>query len=246
MPFRSGLLAAAAFACAPIIFVLLPAVGWAGFSEGYAAYSSGDYVTAMKEFRPLAEQGSAHSQWFIGQMYEHAYGVPKDYAEAARWYQMAAERGHSSAQNDLGAFYRWGAGVKQNYQEAAKWYRLAAEDGLSSAQFNLAELYADGHGPRGGTEDLFEARVWYRKAAALGHAKAIAALKFKFNETADQPRLLDKTIDTCVRETRRGNAESKFDAYHYDNSVNMFGTETDRFTFRECMTQNGFPMDASQ
>jgi TPR repeat protein len=221
-------------------------VSGAGFAEGYAAYSSGDYVTAMKEFRPLAEQGSAHSQWFLGQMYEHAYGVPKDYAEAAQWYQKAAEHGLSSAQNHLGTFYRWGAGVKQNYQEAAKWYRLAADDGLSSAQFNLAELYADGHGPGGGPEDLFEARVWYRKAAALGHAKAIEALKFRFNETADQPRLLDKTIHACILETRRGNSESKFDAYHQDNSVNMFGTEADRFTFRECMTEHGFPMDSAQ
>jgi uncharacterized protein len=235
-----------AFASAAVLSILWPAVGWAGFAEGYAAYSSGDYVTAMKEFHPLAEQGSAHCQWFLGQMYEHAYGIPKDYPEAANWYRMAAERGLSSAQNQLGTFYKWGAGVKQDYQEAVKWYRLAADDGLSSAQFNLAEVYADGHGPRGSPEDIFEARVWYRKAAALGHAKAIEALKFKFNETADQPRLLDQTIDSCVRETRSGNSESKFDAYHQDNSVNMFGTEADRFTFRTCMTQHGFPMEASQ
>jgi TPR repeat protein len=226
--------------------MLWPTVGCAGFSDGYAAYASGDYVTAMKELRPLAEQGSAQPQWLLGQMYEHAYGVPKDYAEAAQWYQMAAERGLSVAQNQLGMFYRWGAGVKQNYQEAAKWYRLAADDGLSSAQFNLAELYADGHGPGGGPEDLFEARVWYRKAAALGHAKAIEALKYRFNETSDQTRLLDKTIDSCVRETRRANSGSKFDAYHKDNTLNMFGTEADRFTFMECMAQHGFPMDASQ
>jgi TPR repeat protein len=226
--------------------ILTPTVGLSGFSEGYAAYAGGDYVTAMKEFHPLSEQGSAHAQWFLGQMYEHAYGVQKDYAEAAQWYQMAAERGLSSAQNDLGTFYKWGAGVKQDYQEAIKWYRLAAEDGLPSAQFNLAELYADGHGLGGGPEDLFEARVWYRKAAALGHAKAIEALKYRFNETSDQPRLLDKTIGSCVGETRSGLARSKFDAYHRDNSVNMFGTEDDRLTFRKCMAQHGFPMDSSQ
>ena len=56
----------------------------------------------------------------------------------------------------------------------------------------------------------------------------------------------NKTIDSCVRETRIGNLESKFDAYHQDNSMNMFGTEADRFKFRKCMTQHGFPMDASQ
>ena len=76
-------------------------------------YSSGDYVTAMKEFRLLSEQGSTHAQWFLGQMYEHAYGVPKDYVEAAQWYQMAAEHGESSAQNDLGTFYKGAPGLSR-------------------------------------------------------------------------------------------------------------------------------------
>jgi hypothetical protein len=32
---------------------------WADFDDGLAAYQRGDYATALKEFRPLAEQGHA-------------------------------------------------------------------------------------------------------------------------------------------------------------------------------------------
>ena len=35
---------------------------WADFDDGGAAYERGDYATALKEFRPLAEQGDARAQ----------------------------------------------------------------------------------------------------------------------------------------------------------------------------------------
>ncbi len=39
----------------------LAAPAWAGYQEGIDAYERGDYDTALKEFRPLAEQGHAWS-----------------------------------------------------------------------------------------------------------------------------------------------------------------------------------------
>ncbi len=43
--------------------LLLATPAWAGFDEGVAAYHRGDYATALREFRPLAEQGDAAAQW---------------------------------------------------------------------------------------------------------------------------------------------------------------------------------------
>ena len=37
----------------------LAAPAWAGFDEGVDAYERGDYEAALKEIRPLAEQGNA-------------------------------------------------------------------------------------------------------------------------------------------------------------------------------------------
>ncbi|MDA7551431.1 hypothetical protein N8760_06405 [Rhodobacteraceae bacterium] len=43
-----------------ISFVAIAAaVSAQDFNKGWAAYNSGDYATALKEWRPLAEQGGA-------------------------------------------------------------------------------------------------------------------------------------------------------------------------------------------
>ncbi|MEQ1529144.1 MAG: hypothetical protein ABL925_07500, partial [Methylococcales bacterium] len=48
------------------------------FSDGIAAHDRGDYVTAMKLLRPLAEQGDAAAQTGLGFMYNLGQGVAQD------------------------------------------------------------------------------------------------------------------------------------------------------------------------
>ena len=93
---------------------------------GLAAYQTGDFATALKEWQPLAEQGIAEAQYNLGVMYESGNGVVQDYAEAVKWYRLAAEQGYAVAQYNLGLMYDNGDGVVQDYAEAVKWYRLAA------------------------------------------------------------------------------------------------------------------------
>ena len=104
----------------------LTAPAWAGFEEGEAAYNRGDYATAIREFRPLAEQGDAYAQFNVGFMYSEGEGVPQDYAEAVKWFRKAAEQGHAGAQVSLGRMYGEGLGVPQDYLRAYAWYDLAA------------------------------------------------------------------------------------------------------------------------
>ena len=73
------------------ILIGLAAPAGAGFDEGLAAYGRGDYETALREWRPLAEQGLAVAQFNLGLMYDEGQGVPQDYAEAVKWYRKAAE-----------------------------------------------------------------------------------------------------------------------------------------------------------
>ena len=108
------------------ILIGLAAPAWAGFAEGYAAFERGDYATALREWRPLAEQGDADAQYNLGIMYENGRGVPQDYAEAVKWYRKAAEQGHASAQRNLGYMYDKGKGVPQDYVQAHMWSNLAA------------------------------------------------------------------------------------------------------------------------
>jgi TPR repeat protein len=52
------------------------APAWADFDDGVAALRAGDYATALKEWRPLAEQGNAVAQNNLGVTYDNGYGVP--------------------------------------------------------------------------------------------------------------------------------------------------------------------------
>jgi TPR repeat protein len=77
--------------------ILLGSVGVsasADFQKGLTAYKSGDYVTALREFRPLAEQGDADAQGNLAAMYYGGTGVLKDYVYAHMWGSIALTNGN--------------------------------------------------------------------------------------------------------------------------------------------------------
>ena len=94
--------------------------------DGVAAYERGDYATALRLLRPLADQGDATAQHNLGVMYFYGRGVPQNYAQAVSWYRKAAEKGDADAQHNLGFMYHHGHGVPQDYVQAHMWINLAA------------------------------------------------------------------------------------------------------------------------
>ena len=91
------------------------------FNKGLFAAQAGDYATALKEWKPLAEQGDVEAQFNLGIMYQNGNGVLKDKTEAVKWYRLSAEQGYASAQYNLGVMYDEGNGVLKDYSEAVKW-----------------------------------------------------------------------------------------------------------------------------
>ncbi len=68
-----------------VLALALPVHVWAAdLQAGAEAYDRGDYATALKEWRPLAEQGHAKAQYNLGVMYDDGEGVAQDYAEAVK------------------------------------------------------------------------------------------------------------------------------------------------------------------
>jgi hypothetical protein len=130
---------------------------------GYAAYEKGNYETALKVLRPLAENGDTRAQSTLGLLYYRGRAVQKDDAEALKWFRLAADRGDAIAEFNLGVMYAEGQGVPQDNDEAAKWYRLAADQGNPQAQYNLGLWYAQGDG---GSPDSVRAHMWFNLAAA--------------------------------------------------------------------------------
>ena len=114
--------------------LLISLPSWsADFDKGLAAYKRGDYATAIREWRPLAEQEHACAQFNLRVMYERGEGVVQDYGQAVQWYRRrAAEQGYAMAQNNLGVMYGLGDSVLQNYVTAYRWRNIARPNGNKS------------------------------------------------------------------------------------------------------------------
>jgi len=154
-----------------LLIVMLSPISWgADFDKGYSAYQKRDYATALREWTPLAEQGDAGLQYFVGMMYqEGVFGVLQDHKAAVKWYTLSARQGYANAQYNLGWMYDNGRGVLQDHKTAVKWYTLAAEQGHASAQYNLGWMYYKGQGV---IKDYVYSHMWHNIASSNGKEKA--------------------------------------------------------------------------
>ena len=138
---------------------------FADFDAGSAAYKRGDWDAALREARPLADQGDRRAQYLLGLIHDKGRGVPEDDAKAVHWYQSAAEQGHTTAQYALGAMYSNGRDVPRDDEQAVHWFRLAAEQGDAKAQLRLGVKYYAGKGVR---QNYTLTHMWYTLAADQG------------------------------------------------------------------------------
>ena len=79
-----------------ILFVLLGGAGVslsADYQKGLNAATRGDFTTALREWKPLAEQRNAVAQKDLSVMYAFGKGVPKDYVYAHMWSNLADANG---------------------------------------------------------------------------------------------------------------------------------------------------------
>jgi TPR repeat protein len=89
------------------IFAILAAQAMASaavagpWEDGMAAYNRGDYLPAIRLFRPLAEQGNAKAQTVLGVMFRKGEGVPKDPVRARMWLSLGSKRGDAGARIGL-------------------------------------------------------------------------------------------------------------------------------------------------
>jgi uncharacterized protein len=125
------LLRAALTALLPVPIAVAAVAG--PLEDATAAYSRGDYATALRLYRPLADQGNATAQDTLGSMYAHGEGVPLNGAEAVKWTRRAADQDMPIAQYNLGRMYADGRGVPKDYLLAHMWFNLAAARGLRIA-----------------------------------------------------------------------------------------------------------------
>lgn len=183
------------------------AIDQEAFRRGLAAYNAQDYITAMRELRPLAEQGHADSQYGVAQLYDKGRGVAQDPVVAVQWYRKAAEQGYGDAQNMLGLLHQQGRGVPQSFATAAQWYRKAAEQGIAKAQYNLGQLYYTG---RGVQQDYVQAAHWYRKSAEQGNNYAQNALGHLYGKGQGVPKDFVASAQWLRKAADAGHPDAQF------------------------------------
>lgn len=154
----------------PCVVVLLLAVlpARADYEAGLAAARAGDYATAVRAWRPLAEAGNRDAQFNLGLAYENGLGVPADARAAERWYRRAAEQHDRQAQAYLAEMHAKGLGIPRDDSEALHWYRRAAERGHAESQYNVGLFYATG---RGVAPSVVQAVAWITVAEENGAGK---------------------------------------------------------------------------
>ena len=133
--------------------------------DGLAAMNSGNFARGVTLLRPLAEQGNALAQGFLGAAYDAGAGVKKDDIEAVKWWRLAAEQGDAGAQFSLGLNYANGTGVPKDYVLAYMWWNLSA---AAQPETGDAALERDGIAAKMTPDQIAEAqrlaREWKPKA----------------------------------------------------------------------------------
>lgn len=101
MPNRIALLGTTARAVLLVGLLAVAGPALADFDQGAAAYEAGDYAQAMEQWRPLAEDGNAEAQYWVGRLFEQGQGVPASLARAAMWFRLAAGQDNDQARAAL-------------------------------------------------------------------------------------------------------------------------------------------------
>jgi TPR repeat protein len=167
------------------LVVLLGSAGvvWsADYQKGLDALEQGDYKTALKVLKPLAEQGDTDAQYKLGKMYLHGDGgAPRDYEKSVKWFRLAVEQGHVIAAYDLGIMFEGsmydGEFILQDFKEAIRLYEFCIERGYVPALVNLGRMYSLGKGVPKNHQTSFKL---YKIAAENGFSDASFNLGAKY------------------------------------------------------------------
>ena len=179
------------------------------YEKGIDAFSIGDFDIALREFKLLAEQGHADSQYYLGAMYMVGpwLGTTRDLEASLKWFKLAADQGNVLAFDALGSMYLEGIGVDRDYKAGIKWYKLAAEQGLARAQLKVANIYFNG---KVTAQDYEASLKWFNFAAEQGDAKAQFKLGQLFRDGVGVTRDYKAAINWFELAAAQGNVIAQY------------------------------------
>lgn len=170
---------------------------FADVKAGEQAWTNGNYLTAIAEWRPLAEKGDAAAQFNLAEAYRLGRGVGADRGKARSWYEKAAQQGHEEAQANLGLIL---------FQDGDRdggmgWIRKSAASGNARARYVLATALFNGDAE---AIDRPRAYALMSRAASQGLTAAASSLIAMENVMPESERQLGMKL---ARDLTRADAE---------------------------------------
>ena len=107
------------------------------------AFEAGNYASAYRQFRPLAEAGDRVAQNYLGVHYYLGLGVQRNWRQALQWYEKAAKQGEPGAQLNCGLMFQNGYGTDSDIGTAFMWYYASHRQGNAAAGRYLETLAED-------------------------------------------------------------------------------------------------------
>jgi TPR repeat protein len=122
--------------------VALAAAGpaMADVKAGVDAWSRGDYVRAVNEWKGPAERGDADAQFNLAQAYKLGRGVRPDLAKAEELFGKAAAQGHLQASDNFGLLLF----QRGEHARALPYVKAASDRGDPRAQYLLGIAHFNG------------------------------------------------------------------------------------------------------
>ena len=158
-----------AFAMFGLLVTIWTSPACADVKTGVDAWSRGDYIKAVNEWRQPAINGDADAQFNLGQAYKLGRGVPVDLKAAEEWYRKASLQGHLQAEDNYGLI------LFQNgdRQKSLPFIQKSAGRGEPRAQYILATALFNGDMVK---KDWPRAYALMTRASAAGLGAASASL----------------------------------------------------------------------
>jgi TPR repeat protein len=172
-----------------------------------------DLTLACAWYARAADKGLASAQYRMGLALERGAGLAIDLELARNWYREAAGQGLPAAQLALARLDNAGYGRVAEKKKAGKrlatrerraadsrWIKFASK-GNEEDFYHLGIMFESGIGVESSTK---QARLWYRKAAELGHVDAMVMLA----KSLVQVNVSD-AADWYLRAAELGHAEAQ-------------------------------------
>lgn len=162
----------------------------------YVQYDRADYTTALAIWQPMAEQGDARAQNYVGEIYEKGLGTQPNFALAAQWYERAAQQDYAPAQINLGQLYELGQGVDARKDLAIDLYRKAS--GIKGKQLRFVSWDY--------SEEKYQqlnARVSGQEAELARQRSTIQSLTLKLDTAAERESRLTNEVNKSRSQYRQ-------------------------------------------